>query len=146
MDWLKGILSALGGIAKPVADYMSEGRQIKAAAAERKDELKKLAFETKLESVRKAEDANIQLDLTHGSDPILWANDVTLILALLPCVLAFYPPALPHIMAGFAALEKYPEWLKYSLGMMLISVWGYRNLVSPIIQSIAKAYLSSKKL
>jgi len=46
-----------------------------------------------------------------------------------------------HIENGFAVLRGMPEWYQYALGMMLVSVWGYRKLVSPIIQSIAKAYL-----
>ena len=138
------ILLLLSNLVAPVTGYFKERGQIKAATKERKDELTKLALTSKLESIRKAESVNLDLDKANGSDPIPWANDVTLVLFLLPFVCAFIPATLPNITAGFEALEKMPEWYKYSLGMMLISVWGYRNLVSPIIQSIAKAYLNRK--
>lgn len=138
MYWLTQLIS-------PVTNYFTERSKIKAAVVQRKDELKKLSLETKLKSIEKAEDTNLNIDQVNGSDPIPWANDLTLILFLLPFVGAFFPWAMPHIKAGFIALESMPEWYKYSLGMMLVSVWGYRNLVSPIIQSIAKAYLGIKK-
>ena len=136
----------LTNIIEPISTYFAEKSKIKAAIGKRKDELIKLSLEAKIKHIENSQETNLSLDKINGSDPIPWANDLTLILFLLPFVLAFYPPALPHIIAGFAALDNMPEWYKYSLGMMLVSVWGYRNLVSPIVQSIAKAYLSTKKL
>jgi len=140
------VISFIGGLIKPVSDHFSEKSKIKSAIGKRKDELTKLNLKAKIKLIQKSGDASLSIDQANGSDPIPWANDATLILFLLPFVLSFYPPALPHIVAGFQALDGMPQWYKYSLGMMLISVWGYRNLVSPIIQSIAKAYLSRTKL
>ena len=140
------ITKLLDVLVEPISSYFKNRSVIKAEVKKRKDEIKKLSLKAKIKSIQKSEDINLSLDQSNGSDPIPWANDVTLVLFLLPFVLAFYPPALPHIIAGFEALENMPEWYKYSLAMMLISVWGYRNLVSPIIQSIAKAYLSRGKI
>lgn len=136
----------LTNIIKPLSTYFTEKSKIKAANVKRKDELSKLSLKAKIKHIENSQETDLSLDKANGSDPIPWANDLTLILFLLPFVGAFFPWALPHISAGFIALELMPEWYKYSLGMMLVSVWGYRNLVSPIIQSIAKAYLSTKKL
>ena len=130
----------LTGLVEPVTNHFTTKAKIKAATKERKDELQKLSLEAKIISIQKSEDSSLKLD-ENTENRIAWADDLTLILFLLPFVLAFYPPALPHIVAGFTALDSMPEWYKYSLGMMLVSVWGYRNLVSPIIQSVAKAYL-----
>lgn len=130
----------LTGLVEPVSSHFKDKAKIKAATNKRKDELKKLELKAKLTSIQKSEDSNLGLD-NNTENRIPWADDLTLILFLLPFVLAFYPPALPHIQAGFEALDQMPEWYKYSLGMMLVSVWGYRNLVSPIVQSIVKAYL-----
>ena len=140
------VAKLLDSLVEPIATYFKTRSVLKAEVVKRKDELKKLNLKAKIKSIQKSEDVNLHIDKSNGSDPIPWANDVTLILFLLPFVLSFYPPALPHIIAGFTALEDMPEWYKYSLGMMLISVWGYRNLVSPIIQSIAKAYLGRSKI
>ena len=130
MSWWTALIA-------PVASFLETRTKVKEAKSKRKDTIKKLNIRSKIETAK----SNQTLDVTNGGDPIPWANDVTLILFLLPFVLSFWPPALPHIMAGFTALGMMPEWYKYSLGMMLVSVWGYRNLVSPIIQGIAKAYL-----
>jgi len=123
--------------------YFSEGRQIKAAVKLRKDELSKLSLETKLEAIKSSDESAMQMDSTTEGR-ISWADDVSFAVFLLPAVLAFWPAALPHIRAGFIALDSMPDWYQYALGMMLVSVWGYRQLVNPIVHMIAKAYLGVK--
>tara|TARA_R100000541_G_scaffold51481_1_gene58944 strand:+ start:1499 stop:1924 length:426 start_codon:yes stop_codon:yes gene_type:complete len=135
--------SFFSGLVAPVATYFTEGQKIKAAKSERKDELSKLSLETKLESIRKGEDADIQMD-ANANGRIPWADDLSFLLWLLPVPLAFLPSCVPHIQAGFQVLSTMPEWYMYSLGMMLISVWGYRRLVIPVIEVVVKAY--AKKL
>ena len=73
-----------------------------------------------------------------------WMDDASFFIFLMPAVLAFYPPALPHIEAGFVALKSMPLWYQYALGMMLVAVWGYRRLVTPIVEIVVKTY--AKKL
>ena len=136
--WVGNLVTA---IVNPVGEYFTEGQKIKAAKQHRKDELKKLNLEAKLESIKNSEKSNTEMD-KEAENRIPWADDLTLVLFLLPFVLAFCPPALPHIQAGFEALDKMPEWYKYSIGMMLVSVWGYRNLVAPIVTSVTTAYLN----
>lgn len=144
MNPLKWVGNLFTAIAKPVGEYFTEGQKIKAAKSERKDELKKLNLEKKLESIKKSEDSDIDMD-KNTEKRIPWADDLTLILFLLPFGLAFYSPALPHIAAGFEALDTMPDWYKYSLGMMLVSVWGYRNLVTPIVKTVASVWLNKFK-
>lgn len=131
------VADAISGILSPVSDYLTNRATIKEAGKKRKDELKKLSLEAQIKGVEQ----NIDIDAKNGTDPIPWANDLTLLIFLMPFVLAFYPPALPHIEAGFEALKAMPEWYKWSLGMMLVSVWGYRNLVTPIVKVVTTAYL-----
>ena len=139
----KAIIGALSGVVKPVSDYFNTKQVIKAATVERKDELDKLRLETQLESIRKGEDADILMD-SNANGRIPWADDLSFLLWLLPVPLAFLPSCVPHIKAGFQVLEEMPEWYMYSLGMMLISVWGYRRLVIPVVEVVVKAY--AKKL
>ena len=120
--------------------YFSEKNKIKAAITERKDELARLSLESKLEVIKRGDIADIEMDADSRNNAG-WMDDVSFFVFLTPAVLAFYPPALPHIHAGFDALRAMPEWYQYALGMMLVSVWGYRKLVGPIIQSMAAAYL-----
>lgn len=145
MKWFKTILEPIAAIARPIGKYFTERQMIKAAVGERKDALTKLKLEAKIKDATQAAEANLALDTKNGGDPIPWANDVSFGLFLLPVPLCFFPDAVVHVKAGFTALGEMPQWYQAALGMMLVSVWGYRNLVEPIIKSIAKAYLGSKK-
>jgi len=138
------LLTIVPSLVKGAFGYFEKKQVIKQAIDERKDELKKLALTNQLEGIKNATEADMQLDRT-SEDRIAWADDVSFAVFLMPAIFAFYPPALPHITAGFEALKSMPEWYQYALGMMLISVWGYRRLVSPIILSLTKAYLGGKK-
>ena len=123
------ILSLLGGLISPITEVV-KGKQA----------IKKAVTESKIKRIEAKEMTDIELDKLSRENSG-WRDDISFYLFLMPMVLAFYPPALPHIQAGFIALESMPQWYQYGLGMMLISVWGYRKLVSPIVEAIAKAWL-----
>ena len=137
------LLGIAAELISSVTTYFSHRSEVKAATRIRKDELSKLTLETKLESIRNSDESAMEMDRnTEGR--ISWADDVSFAVFLLPALLVFWPSALPHIRAGFTALNTMPEWYQYALGMMLVSVWGYRQLVNPIVHMIAKAYLGVK--
>lgn len=133
-------MNIIAGIVSSGIQYLSEGRKIKTATRERKDELSKLSLETKLEAIKNADESAMQMD-KDTEVRIPWADDVSFTVFLLPAVFAFCPLALPHIQAGFLALANMPVWYQYALGLMLVRVWGYRQLVDPIVKMLAKAYL-----
>ena len=137
------LISFIPGIIKGISGYVKGRQELATAKSERKDELKKLALTNKLAVINTATEADMKLD-NQANQRIGWADDVSFAVFLLPAILAFYPPALLHIKAGFVALELMPQWYQYALGMMLISVWGYRRLVTPIILTITKAYINRK--
>ncbi len=126
-------LALLKGIASPVTQIIKGRQEIKAAKVK-----------SIIESIERGEESDITLD-EEAMNRAGWMDDLSFFIFLLPAVLSFYPPALPHIMAGFEALEVMPQWWQMSLGLMLISVWGYRKLISPIITSLAKAYTGKLK-
>lgn len=123
-----------------VTGYFTESQKIKAATKERRDQLKELELNTKLEGIRNGQESDIKMD-NNARTLSGWMDDVSFFVFLLPAVLAFYPPALPHITAGFVALESMPIWYQYALGLMLVAVWGYRRLVTPIVEAVVKQYL-----
>ena len=123
------ILSLLGGLISPITEVV-KGKQA----------IKKAVTESKIKRIEAKEMTDIELDKLSRENSG-WMDDISFYLFLMPMVLAFYPPALPHIQAGFIALVSMPQWYQYGLGMMLISVWGYRKLVSPIVEAVAKAWL-----
>ena len=136
--------SFFSGLVKPVATYFNEGQKIKAAKSERKDELSKLSLETKLESIRKGEDADIKMDAT-ANDRIKWADDLSFALGTLVVAGCFYPPAVPAIQQGFIVLGGMPPEFLWAYGMMLISCWGYRRLVLPIVEVVLSKSILAKK-
>lgn len=128
------LLNFLPNLLRGAVEIHKTNKTIKAAKDERKAVLKEMALITKLEQIKNADATNMQLDL-DADNRIPWANDISFMLALIPVCLSFYPPALPAMTAGFVQLEALPQWYKYMLGMMLVSVWGYRTLVGPIIKA-----------
>ena len=136
---LATLLGFIPSLLKTGARVYSEGKQLKAATVARKDELHKIALEGKLESIKRSESVNNDLDRVNGADPIKWANDVSFAMFMAPIPLSFYPPMVPHIEAGFAVLQTMPKEYQYAVAMMLVSVWGYRGLVQPIILALLGA-------
>lgn len=129
----------ISDIIKGVSDYANKRQEIKAAVRERKDVIKEKALDAKLEGIRNGTEADIEMDKNRNSG---WMDDVSFAVFLMPALLAFYPPAIPHIEAGFKALASMPLWYQYALGMMLVAVWGYRRLVTPIVEIVVKQYAS----
>lgn len=125
---------------KSVGEYLGNRQKIKAAVDERKDELKKLDLEARIKTEVAGVESDIKLD-SESRDAAGWMDDISFYIFLAPAVLAFFPNMVNHVKNGFAVLSEMPEWYQYALGMMLISVWGYRKLVSPLIQAIVKAWL-----
>tara|TARA_R110000796_G_scaffold44892_1_gene109083 strand:+ start:1522 stop:1920 length:399 start_codon:yes stop_codon:yes gene_type:complete len=123
------ILGFLGTLVSPITEVV-KGKQA----------IKKAITDSNIEKIRNNQMSDIDMDKLNRESAGLM-DDISFYIFLSPAVLAFYPPALPHIKAGFIALEGMPQWFQLALGMMLISVWGYRKLVGPIITSIATAYL-----
>lgn len=129
-------------LVSPISDYMNTKQKIKAAQRERSDELKHKELDTKLEVIRNGQQSDIEMD-NNARKLSGWMDDVSFFAFLIPAILVFYPPMVPHIEAGFKALESMPQWYQYALGLMLAAVWGYRRLVTPLFEVVVKMY--SKK-
>lgn len=139
MDW-NPVTSILKAIASPVTQYLEGRQEIKKG----KQEINKAVVAAKIKRISEAQASDIEIDKIERQNAG-WMDDVSFALALAPATLAFYPPALEHITAGFIALEAMPQWYQAALGMMLVSVWGYRKLVGPIIGTIVSKSLIGKK-
>ena len=133
----------IGGIIEGVSDFFNTRQKIKAAQKERKDVLKEKKLDADILKINQATEADITMDVDSRKNSG-WMDDVSFGIFLLPAILAFFPPALPHVSEGFKALELMPIWYQYALGMMLVAVWGYRRLVTPIVEIVVKAWV--KKL
>lgn len=137
-------LTLLSPLIDPVAKYFGERQVIKAEKTKRKDELSKLSLETKLEGIRNASEADMQMDV-KARGVAGWMDDFSFFVFMLPALLAFVPSMVPTVTAGFIALEAMPEYYQLALGMMLVAVWGYRRLVTPIVEILIKNSVMGKK-
>jgi hypothetical protein len=126
------VLGFFSALISPVTEIV-KGRQA----------IGKAKVKAKIDKIKRGEVSNITMD--QGARKAAgWMDDISFYAFLSSAFLCFYPPALPHMRAGFAALATMPLWWQYALGMMLVSVWGYRKLVEPIVLAITKAWM--KKL
>ena len=141
---LNTIIGFIPSLFKTLGEAYRTNRTIKAAKDDRRHELAVKSLDNKLESIKLGNASDMAMD-EGANQRIAWADDLSFLVFLMPCLFAFYAPAVPHIRAGFAILESMPQWYQVSLGMMLISVWGYRRIVTPIVEMVAKTYLGTKK-
>lgn len=130
----------IGAVIDGVVEFFKTRQTIKAAKDQRKDELKKLDLEKKLATIERAQLSDLEAD-SLARKMAGYMDDISFYLFLAPLVLVFHPDMVEHVKNGFAALDTLPEWWKYSLGLMLASVWGYKRLVTPIIEQVIKAKL-----
>ena len=139
MDW-NPVTSIFKAIISPVTQYMEGKQEIKKG----NQEIHRAVVAAKVKRINEAQSSDIEIDKIERQNAG-WMDDVSFAIFLIPAVLAFYPPALIHITAGFTALTLMPQWYQAALGMMLVSVWGYRKLVGPIIGQIVSKSLLGKK-
>jgi hypothetical protein len=58
-----------------------------------------------------------------------WKDEYLLVIFSIPLVGAFIPDLVPHMMAGFEALDKMPEWYQYAISGMVAASFGIRGMV-----------------
>ena len=58
-----------------------------------------------------------------------WKDELVLIIFLTPVVLAFIPGMDTHVEAGFAAIERMPEWYVAIVIGMVVVIYGMRGLL-----------------
>ena len=56
-----------------------------------------------------------------------WIDDYLTIILSVPMILVFIPDFVPHIKAGFAALEETPVWYRSAIAVMISAGFGYKK-------------------
>jgi len=94
---------------------------------ERKAEEKQAVHERKLEIIK--QDSNWE-NIQAGNAGSSWKDEWFTLLFSIPCILAFYEPAVPVVMRGFFVLEDMPDWYKAFLGAAVAASFGLRGLAN----------------
>lgn len=123
MNWL----SLLGGIPEAVASYVNKRQEIKARAAERKDQFEQAIHERKIELIKEglAADANWEMEFARQA-ATSWKDEYTLLVVSIPLVLAFVPGLAPLVTAGFAAFAATPLWYQAMVQVLFYATVGIR--------------------
>lgn len=80
-----------------------------------------------IKRLQTAEDAVAEWEKIQAeSGKASWKDEYWTVILSIPCVLVFFPDMVPHIQAGFEALESMPEFYQYWLGVAVFTSFGVR--------------------
>lgn len=57
-----------------------------------------------------------------------WKDEWLTILFSIPLVMCFFPGLVDYVVAGFAALDKTPDWYQWAIGVIIAASFGYRKI------------------
>lgn len=109
------LIAPLGGLVK----QWLEGKQKKALAKD----------ERQAELIRQA--GSWEEIMAQGSLNS-WKDEWFTVVLSIPLILCFFPFAVPHVAAGFAALAGMPQWYFYLLSCAVAASFGVRNVIGAI--------------
>ena len=58
-----------------------------------------------------------------------WKDEWLTLLFSIPMILCFIPGTVQYVEAGFAALERMPDWYQYTLSVIVAASFGVRSAV-----------------
>lgn len=123
MNWL----SILGGIPEAIASYVNKRQEIKAAAAQRKDEFENAMHERKLDLIKQGLIADMNWEMEFARQAATsWKDEYTLLIVSIPLVMAFVPGAAVYVAAGFAAFAATPLWYQAMVQVLFYATVGIR--------------------
>jgi len=73
-----------------------------------------------------------------------WKDEWLTLLFSIPLIGSFIPSAVPHVQAGFAALEGMPNWYQYTLSVIVAASFGVRSVIGWNKQKAADAAVQKK--
>lgn len=129
MNILSVITNLGGALVSPVLDYYKHKRELAAQKRIKELEIQDAKDSRKVDLIRQgqADQAAWELKSIENSG---WKDEALLILLFLPVIAVFFPGLVEYIKAGFAVLETLPEWYRWSLLVVVSSVYGYRPLAN----------------
>lgn len=122
--WAVNILS---GFVKPVTGIIDGWQQRKTAALESDLAIAKAKTEATIKRLETGQQADIAWE-TLSIQNNGWKDEWFTILLSIPLIMCFIPSMAQYVYAGFAALEKTPEWYKWAFMVAVGSSFGYRKI------------------
>ena len=130
-DGIAGLASNL--IGEPIKQWQKR----KTLKVEQKFEIERLDHEAQvaraqatLEMAKQGQAQDYDLDrIAMKNMAASWKDELVLVIFLAPVVLAFIPGMDKYVEAGFAAIERMPEWYMGIVVGMVVVIYGMRGLL-----------------
>lgn len=119
-----GLLDKLGF--NPL-DAIKDAYVANRAAKTRAQELEAALKDKQIELLKSSNDADQAISIAQINNSG-WKDEWFTVLFSIPLLLAFFPPAVPFVMQGFAALSQMPVWYKGFLGAAVGAAFGVRTV------------------
>lgn len=116
-----GIISVIVELGKTIGGGLVERAKIKTQG---KLEIKKAKIDMQVSRYKKL--GEMDLEATKGM-MFSWKDEYLLVLFTIPLVLAFIPPLVPYVIAGFQILQTLPAWYQWAITGMVAATFGLRT-------------------
>ena len=135
-DGIAGLASNL--IGEPIKQWQKR----KTLKVEQQFEIERLDHEAnlarvnaRLEMAKQGQAQDYDLDrIAMQNMAASWKDELVLVIFLTPVVLAFVPGMDKYVEAGFAAIERMPEWYMGIVVGMVVVIYGLRGLLKAWLQ------------
>lgn len=109
----------------------------------REDQLEQAQLNSRIRILEEDNEHAMNMDLYMVKQSGMKRN-VSFYAACTPLVMAFIPATHDTVAAGFEAIEGMPEWYRYGLAAMMVSVWGYRRLLRTFMNNRLNGIIRKK--
>ena len=123
MSLLAKLFGGLGGAVVETVGNVITARQERKA---RQVELDQQIHLQKIEYVKQGRIAEVEWNKT-AMQTAGWRPGFLTIVLSLPMILVFFPPFVPYMEVGFAALEETPVWYRGAIAVMISAAFGYKK-------------------
>ena len=123
MNWL----SMLTGIPDAIAQYVNKRQEIKAKAAERKEQFEQAIHERKLDLISQGLTADMNWEMEFAKQASTsWKDEYTLLVVSVPLVMAFIPGLSQFVVEGFKSFADTPVWYQVMVQVLFYATYGIR--------------------
>jgi hypothetical protein len=116
-----GIITGIVELGKTIGGGLVERAKIK---TEGKLAIKRAKIDMEVSRYKKL--GEMDLEAMKGM-MFSWKDEYLLVLFTIPVVLAFIPPLVPYVIAGFQILQGLPMWYQWSITGMVAATFGLRT-------------------
>ena len=121
------IMSAIKAVAQPIGSIVSGWQKRKSAKLDGDLAVAAAKTAAHIKKIETGQAADIAWEKT-SLEQSGWKDEYWTIVLSIPLILCFVPGFVGYITDGFLALNKTPEWYRYSVGVAIGSAFGVKSI------------------